>query len=211
MISRSKKFIFIHIPKAAGSSVADALLPYDDHPWLNHPMARKIRNRLGVGKVSAPGVGIELFRHHATAREVRAQLGPAEFDRYFSFAFVRNPWDFYVSYYHYVRKATLHPYHVQARMTDFSVFLKQLLDKGPMLQATRVSGDDGAQIVDFVGRYERLEEHFAEICERVGIQARLPHMNKTRRSTYREYYDGETQALVARLNRLDIETFGYEF
>ena len=67
--------------------------------------------------------------------------------------------------------------------------------------------------MDFVGRYERLQEDFDEACRRIGIPPRkLPEKRKAKdRGAYREYYDDETAEMVARHFRRDIEEFGYRF
>ena len=61
--------------------------------------------------------------------------------------------------------------------------------------------------------YERLQEDFDEVCRRIGIAPRpLPQKRKAKdRGAYREYYDDETAARVARHFRRDIEEFGYRF
>jgi hypothetical protein len=56
-----------------------------------------------------------------------------------------------------------------------------------------------------------LDEDFQSICRKVGISAALPHVNKTKRTGYRDYYDPETRDLTARLYAKDIERFGYAF
>lgn len=66
-------------------------------------------------------------------------------------------------------------------------------------------------MVDFVGRFENIEEDFRAICRKVGITASLPHVNKSKRTDYRDYYDAETRDLTARLYAEDIERFGYTF
>jgi hypothetical protein len=211
MMSRAKGFIFIHMPKAAGSSVAAALRPHDDHPFLNRPMIRKIRNRIGLGRVHAPAAGVELFRHHATAVEVRTQIGAEAFGRLFSFGFVRNPWDFYVSAYHYIRKVRFHPRHGGANRQDFRAFVADWLNTGGAPLAPCVCDENGRQLVDFVGRYETLEEDFAMVCARLNVADTLPHVNRSDRSAYKDYYDDATRALVAHVNRRDIEAFDYKF
>ena len=65
--------------------------------------------------------------------------------------------------------------------------------------------------MDFVGRFENLEADFKTICDKVGITASLPHINKSDRRGYRDYYDPETRDITARLYAEDIERFGYTF
>jgi hypothetical protein len=69
--------------------------------------------------------------------------------------------------------------------------------------------------VDFVIRYEHLEEDYNELCRRVGIPATgLPHLKTGIRKQARhftEYYDAETRDIVGDLHKNDLRYFGYKF
>lgn len=60
-------------------------------------------------------------------------------------------------------------------------------------------------------RFESLAEEFAQVCDRLDIHAELPKVNQSDHRPYREYYDDEMQALVARLYQADIQQFGHGF
>ena len=134
------------------------------------------------------------------------------FDRYFKFAFVRNPWDWNVSFYHYVLQTPEHPLHVGAsHMSGFAEFLAWRTDKSRLLQKDFVADRDGNLLVDFVGRFEDLEEDFGKVCSAVGLRAALPHLNRSRHGDYRVHYTEYTRRLVEEAWAEDIRTFGYQF
>jgi hypothetical protein len=78
-------------------------------------------------------------------------------------------------------------------------------------QAKFVCDERGTCLVDFLGRFERLEQDFAAIAERLRIGAELAWHNRSTHEDYRQYYNDQSRQLVAELYREDIEAFGYEF
>ncbi len=52
--------------------------------------------------------------------------------------------------------------------------------------------------VDFLMRFESLQEDFDRVCQCIGIASqRLPHRNQSQRGDYRAYYDQELVERVA--------------
>jgi hypothetical protein len=74
-----------------------------------------------------------------------------------------------------------------------------------------ITDREGNLLVDFVGRLERIDEDFAEICRRIGVEAQLGRFNDAPRAHYREFYTPETRDMIAREFAREIEMFGYEF
>jgi hypothetical protein len=72
---------------------------------------------------------------------------------------------------------------------------------------------NGNVIVDFIGKFECLESHWALIAAKLGIAVSLKHENRNPRRTrhYSEYYSPKTREIVARKFQTDIEFFGYDF
>jgi hypothetical protein len=68
-------------------------------------------------------------------------------------------------------------------------------------------------IVDFIGRYENLQEDFNNICNAIGITpVELLHKNKSKRPrNYRKLYNNTTKKIVAKVFAKDIELFKYTF
>jgi hypothetical protein len=185
--------IFIHINRTGGTSVERAF-GFNTH------------------------LPVDKGHDHSTPTKLIRKLGRAKWERYFKFAIVRNPWDRLVSVYQ-MRKG----YGMIPEMS-FDEWLggdSPACDRYPnspldprswwMHQVNWITDGKGREVLDFVGRYERLAEDFATVCRRVGADVTLPRLNSFERSHYSSFYDAALRQRVADLCRPDIERFGYTF
>jgi hypothetical protein len=66
--------------------------------------------------------------------------------------------------------------------------------------------------LDFIGRFENLQDDFAEVCRLMGLPGiSLPHEVKGSGGDPREEYDEESIRLVDDAYKESIELFGYTF
>lgn len=211
-VSDELRCIHIHIPRTGGTSIERALGMFRD--W-------KVENRTTMfGLIQSADllerVTVSRFLQHATAREVLALL-PAECASYFSFAFVRNPWDRMVSIFcHKDPNLVMHAAAagVDLHSLSFDQFLgyaREVAHVHLLPQAKFIYDERGASLVDFLGRFERLEQDFAVVKERLQVDVALARYNRSSHENYRTYYNGQRRRLVAELYREDIEAFGYKF
>ena len=71
---------------------------------------------------------------------------------------------------------------------------------------------DGTVIVDYIGRFERLQADFAAAAARLGLQGvAIPHINRSIHPSYTQYYSGELRDFVGEMYARDIAAFGYRF
>lgn len=232
MICHDYHCVFVHIPKTAGISVEHVFLNLLGLTW-------ETRAPLLLRPNDDPSVGPPRLAHLKASEYVSCgHLSPEQFACYFKFSFVRNPWDRIVSEYKY-RKYPM--------KIDFKTYLfKHLPAPGwsdtychIIPQYDFLFNDDGKLLVDFVGRYERLQADFTTICAHIGLADQtVPHVHrslekkqpktlrqylshtwhslwdKQRKHTfqhYTEYYDDESKEFVAQLYKKDITTFNYAF
>ena len=216
LISYSHKFLFFHVPKVAGISIREALKAYVQEPE-HFKIARPPRT---IGE--RPNPLYEMWSStllHARAKDVRKELPGELYRNFFKFAFVRNPWDWQVSMYHFLLHETTNPrYPVVKALTGFEEYLEWVVaTNNPYPKvATKFQKDiltdaEGNLLVDFVGRYETLEQNFRQICQTLKLAVSLPHLNKTGHRDYRLYYTERTKCLLADHFKDDIELFGYTF
>lgn len=204
LLSKKRKFIFIHIYKNAGSSITRALLPHTSSRIRNE--TRHLLKRLNLERF-----GPQPYPDHIRAAELLKRMGPA-FHDYFSFAIIRNPWDWQVSLYTYMLKHTGHSQHQFIKsLPDFDAYIDWRCRAEVRYQKDFLFSTDGEQLVDFIGRFENLENDFQTICERIGVRAVLPRINVSRSKSYREYYNPKTIEMVRDTFGADIQRFNYEF
>lgn len=183
-----RNVIFIHINKTGGTSINDA---------LNVPV-----------------------KNHLTAREIIDEVGEEAYLKAYKFTVVRNPWSKVVSHYKYRVKTGQTG--LKNNPLPFREWVKRTYgpEKDPALyhppkmfqpQSDWLKDFSGEIKVDRLLKFERLSEDFEELAAELGIDKSLPHLNKTKKSDFRTYYDSETAEIIAGWFREDIERFGYEF
>jgi Sulfotransferase family len=211
LISYSHKFLFVHVPKTAGTSIVRSLRPYA-HDSTGYLVNRALAF-CGIHVNLLPGPHRwRRFRPHHSAATIRRHLPRHVYERMYKFAFVRNPWDWFVSYYHFHLQCSTHHRHEHVRrLGSFAEFVRWQVARQRRLQVDFLTDRQGRLLVDFLGRYETLGEDFRTVCRHVGLDCELPWHNRSERGDYRTYYDDATAALVAEHCRADIEAFDYTF
>ena len=205
----SDKFLFIHVDKSAGTSIQRALKPHA-HLRADSRLRRRLvwlggLNRLGLYRVME-------FPEHVNASVVKNCLPAGIYDGLYKFAFVRNPWDRLVSLYAQLIRDPNDPnLHRNRAANGFENFVRLEIQRNKSHQHTFVCDGNGNLIMDFIGYFERLEEDFAKVCHRLGVNAALPKANPSKHDTYQSYYTPATREMVAEHYRRDIEMFGYDF
>ncbi|MFZ4598877.1 MAG: sulfotransferase family 2 domain-containing protein [Terrimicrobiaceae bacterium] len=206
LISYSHKFLFVHLYKTAGNSITSALEPYAYRPgsWRpsNWPTWLTTPRRLLIHQKPPK---------HASAAELQEILPAEVFQKFFKFAFVRNPWDWQLSLYHYILGQPgdkMFP-HVKS-LGSFDAYIRWR-ETTYRTQSSMICDNAGKPLVDFVGRVENVRDDFSEICRRIGVKVDLEHRNKSDHAPYRDCYTEETRSIVARIYTEDIERFGYSF
>ncbi len=189
------KCIFIHVPKAAGISVSKTLF----------------------GNLGGAHNKLTHYQHLYTK---------STFEEYYKFTFVRNPWERLFSAYHFLKKGGISPRDVVwveenlSHIHDFQSFVMSWLEEDRLNdwfhfipQVDFLTDTSGKVAMDFIGKYEELEAGFDNVCARLKVNKKLPHLNKTTalKRNYKDFYTGEMIDKVARIYKKDVETLGYTF
>lgn len=240
ILSYKHKFIFMHVPKAAGSSITVHLAKhmgahdiqvgvwperieagihpnwrfYSDmaHPWCaSRLLASAARGRSNWKSINAIHKRrYDVLVGERTAPNVKKAF-PNEWLRYLKFAVVRNPFDRWLSQYHWLK--------VSSRGLSYSQFLEHVeandYSKFPrMIDPWEVISIDGEIVMDRIARFESLGDDMATICEEIGIpyeKSSMPRVKVGKRLEYRDHHTLEDRARVERISAQELEVLGYEF
>jgi len=214
IVSHKHKFIFLKTKKTAGTAIEaaisqlcgsdDVITPYREaseqerkglgpqNYRIEHPLKpkRSLWRRVmrRPERYYHPTVG---YYEHMPWSLVRAYVGEDVWKDYYKFAFDRNPWPSFARFMSSRRRAYVDNHEIYMR--------------------------DGALVVDFLGRYESLEEDLNAALAAAGVKQRIdvPKVNvtpnKDRARDYRSYYSDELRDLVARWYAPEIKLLRYEF
>ena len=190
------KIIFIHVPKVAGNGLLKSL----NINSSNH-------------------IHLALYEFEDVKK----------FKEYFKIGFVRNPWDRFVSSYYYLKKGGMNnEYDLSMqeklkRFNEFEDFVFELLYdskfRNEILKEIHFSTQyswlmnlEGEIEMDYIGRFENLEEGFLLLKEKLGRNsAELKKYNSSKHKPYWEYYTKEMVEAVRNIYAKDIDTFNYSF
>ena len=196
MISIDHKAIFIHNPKVAGTSINNLLRKSGFKSRSLHQSKEGSNdNETGEWKIGA-------------GRRIKRGFSEIEWNSYFKFAFVRNPWDRELSNYFFNNKTFLPPEDV-----SFKEFLNTHLLKGGQIDASNVPQCEYLTDVNYVARFENYAEEVKYLFNRIGLAFpnNLEYTNKTEHKPYWEYYDDADIMKVHEWYEKDIEMYNYEF
>ena len=204
IISHRHRFIFIAVPRTATHAIRAALQPH----LANDDWEQKLLH----GEKRIPIPEIAALKHgHVSCRQIKPCLDGEVWNSYFKFAFVRNPYDRFISACFFLNRRNPGFRGKEIRT------MKQLLAREDFRrriliqpQAVLLTDDDNHMGLDYIGRFETLQESFDDICERIGIPAAaLSNLNTSHHREYRDYYDPELRQAVTDLYRDDLRLFGY--
>jgi len=206
IVSHKHRFIFVAIPKTGTHSVRHALREHMGEGDMEQARLF-VEKTFPIPEIARMGHG------HVSFAEVRPFLGEEAFQSYFKFAFVRNPFDRFVSYCAFATsregsferdpKRVMRHFLFTAPPMNHIIFRPQHLF---------VTDRDGSLQADMLGKVEEMQASYDAVAARIGIDTTaLDHANRSRRGDYRDYYDQELIDGVAKIYARDLELFGYDY
>ena len=218
-LSWTHKFVYISIHKTASSTVRELLDPYSD--------------------MTSCGDKQTICYHHIPAKKMkyyfdereRAEEGSANWNEFFKFTTVRNPWDRKLSTFSYLKRKAqefkkvdlgLDPswfvektLRIDEECDNFKDYLKKYCkpNKKRNRQVDWVLDKNGNNMLDYVVKVENLKHGLKYAFKQIGLpEPNLVHANKSEHRPYTETYDEQWMIdKVAQRYKDDIKHFDYEF
>ena len=165
---------------------------------------------------------------HCSISDYRYIFDRDEFEQFFKFTFVRNPWDRLWSAYRFLQKGGFSERDALwfreniAVYPDFEAFVLEWLSETNIRKYPHfipqyeyiVLPEASEPALDFIAYYENLAEDFSSIASRLGLNVALAYENKTGSGEGLRYTDGYNEAMiekVAHIYHKDISLLGYDF
>jgi hypothetical protein len=207
IVSHEARALFVHVQKTGGSVVSQFLLDHLEG-------AQKLQGLPGA--------------KHATLHA--ALLREPGLSAYWIGGFARNPWARLWSWYSMIERrgeGAARSDRVSTRV-ERNAFWSGVLGDGLDFEAFVMTGPDRFRRLrtpqvdylrtpdrsaDFIGRTETFDQDFAQVCERLGLEAERPveRGNAGPRGDYRRHYTPQMRDRVAEVFAADIRAFGYTF
>jgi hypothetical protein len=219
MISNKCKFIFIHVPKTGGTSVEWALKKHNhvyDYSYKGHDV---------------PNAQFPL-RESNLAHTIH--MNPS----YHLGLFVRNPWDRFVSTFRHSNRIRTRDNFPTIEFGDYLFKAQEYLNTGRSCsqfiwfdvfhlkyrQCEYMTEYGGSYLgsgldlkktpINFVGRFENLEQDYIAYCKSLDIFAwPLPNVDWDSGGSedYRNYYDSASKKIIYKVYEEDINLFEYTY
>ena len=210
-INHDLKAIFIHVHKTGGTYISYMLHKY--YGFTNYYLRRPDHDIFCMNKQKSTKYlnyenrlhGVLAYYKTSTHINKKMNMTPQKWDSYYKFCFIRNPYDKIVSAWNHVNLlgASFEEYlYLDKKCNDVEymhVFLPQVRN---------IINQSGKIKIDYIGKFENLEEDFQNILKNIGIKNIIhdvsKQMNKRNHNKFYEYYN---QRVLTKVNEILSEDF----
>ncbi|WP_299493699.1 sulfotransferase family 2 domain-containing protein [Acaryochloris sp. IP29b_bin.137] len=225
IINHKYKFIFLKTRKTAGTSIEIALSKFCDTHDVITPISQDdevTRQEMGFPGPRNYCIALKYYskrdwfkairkaeRHkfynHATAKYIQERIPAQIWNSYFKFTFERSPFDKAISRYYW---STVDP------RPEISDYLNSV--KTELLSNWSIYTINDQIAVDFVGRYETLDDDLAKIKDKLGLSGELnlpsaKSKSRKNREHYSRVLNSEARTRIEIVCAKEIAALGYRW
>lgn len=203
IISHKHKFIFIAVPKTGTHTIRNILRPFLDDNDIEQCSLFEHKK--------SPFEAFQQVNHgHFTAQQIKEQVGDDIWNSYYKFAFVRNPYDRFLSAYFFLnrRKGNANRLHTN-RLKNFH---QNLTKRGRTIhikpQHDYLCDSNDEIMVDYVGTVEKFDESVKVVLDKLGLN--VPEYENKNVNKHIDFCDDEYVEFINKEYAKDFECFGYK-
>jgi hypothetical protein len=211
-INHDLKAVFIHVHKTGGTYLSYMLHKY--YGFKNYYIRRPDHDKFCFNKKKTTKfINYEnrihgVLMYYKTSPHINKKMGmtPQKWDTYYKFAFSRNPYDKIVSAWNHVNRFKI-PFLNYLRLQNVCNDVEFMHVFMP--QVRNIINEKGKINLQFIGKFENLEEDFCTILKNIGIKNIIhdseKKMNVRPHEEFVNYY--ENQEILDFINNLFKEDF----
>lgn len=242
IVSHKQKFIFVRPRKVGGTSLTIALSEVVGRDDIVFPMPRQDPELAYVAGIDIDQYDTVMPQNtdaffatdtpHILPSVIRAKIGAMQWNSYFKFTVVRNPWDWFVSFYCWqllrnwptfivdrhrdlpdlIRARKLFLDGAEKESLEFG--LRQGLFEDKVAKMQKFYFINARQYADYYLRFEHLQADYERLCGRLQIAAKpLVRAKGAVRGDrpYQTMYSDYARRYIGKRYRRVIRAFGYRF
>lgn len=196
LLSHLHKFLTIDIPKTGTKTLRAILCTKEQHH--DGISNNKIVDVVGL-------YDSKKFKQHCSLSLCIKDLDSLGLDikSYFTFSFVRNPWERHVSRLFWVDSNI-------RKVINFTEKLENII-LNARNQHHFIYDKDTNTTVDHIARFENYEQEVKKFCDKFGINTTIPHLNKSKKYNYKDFYTKELIDKVYEREHKIIDLMGYTY
>ena len=216
-INHDMKAIFIHVHKTGGTYLSYMLHKY--YGFKNYYIRRPDHDQFCFNKKKSTKYinyenrvhGVLMYYKTSPYINKKMNMTPQKWDSYYKFCFIRNPYDKIISAWNHVNRYNI-PFENYLNLKDTCNDVEYMHLFMPQIR--NIINERGLININFIGKFENLEEDFQTVLKNIGFK-NIVHevakkMNARPHEHYTKYYN---QIILDRVNvllREDFERLDYQ-
>ncbi len=205
ILSHKYKALYVVVPKTGSTSIRKSLTPHFE-----------------VTPQTCVKLGIPHIENHSQPHEAKKYFEQQnwDWDSYFKFTFVRNPWALHVSRWNYMLKIFNGPKEFH-QFRSYHKKISEIINKYKNFENWTINADHTLPYflsknwtcgLDFIGKIESIDKDMDYVSKKIGLpKIKVTHFNKSTSRHYSTYYNDVTKNIISKLHAEDIEKFKYTF